>query len=104
MTLALMRLLLKGYDMFTVMESGVLTDRTTNDDDYDHTQPKTAVFILETEAETLSEDDMDHIRDYFRMRCHCAHDCCGHRNGGVSSINRMWSHRYVVVIHSSLNF
>lgn len=90
--------------MFTVMESGVLTDRTTNDDDYDHTQPKTAVFILETEADTLSEADEDHIRDYFRMRCHCAHDCCGHRNGGVSSINRMWSNRYIVVVHSSLNF
>lgn len=91
--------------MFKVVESGVLKDRTpSNDDDYDMTEPKTACFILETEADTLSEQDLDHVRDYFRLRCHCEHDCCGHRNGGVSHISRMWSHRYVVITHTSRNY
>lgn len=90
--------------MFTVSLSGVLTDRTSSDDDYDHTQPKTAVFILDTEADTLSDKDKEHIYDYFRMRCQCDHDCCGHRNGGVSSINRMYAHSYIVTVQSSLNY
>jgi hypothetical protein len=91
--------------MFKILQSGVLTDRTTYDDDYDMTEPKTACFILETEEPTLSESDQDVVRDYFRLpNCGCPGDCCGHRHGGVSKILKMWDHQYVVITHTSRNY
>jgi len=89
---------------FRIMESGTLTDCRDGGDDYDMTEPKTTVYILDTEDETISEHTKEDIQDYFRLRCYCSHDCCGHRNGGVTSINRMYGHRYIIAVHSSLNY
>ena len=85
---------------WTVLETGVLTDRMPDPDNY--CDPQTLVLILEVEdGETLDEQE---VRDEYRRRCHCAHDCCGHRNGGVTSINRMWAGHYIVTVSTSLNY
>ena len=91
---------------FRIMESGTLTDATPpkDNDDYDYTEPKTTVYILDTEEDHISDRTKDDIRGYFEMRCYCQHDCCGHRTGGVTSINRMYGHRYIVTVHSSKNY
>jgi len=91
---------------FRIMESGTLTDcrEDSGEDDYDYTEPKTTVYILDTERETITERDEKDIRGYFEMRCYCQHDCCGHRTGGVTSINRMYGNRYIVTVHSSKNY
>jgi hypothetical protein len=90
---------------FRIMESGTLTDcRAEDGDDYDYTEPKTTVYILDTEEDRISDRTEKDIRGYFEMRCYCQHDCCGHRTGGVTSINRMYGHRYIITVHSSLNY
>lgn len=90
--------------MFQIIESGLLKDHRESADDYDMCQPKTMVYVLETESPTLSDDDKQHVYSYFRLSCHCAYDCCGHRNGGVSTINKMYDNQYIITVTSALNF
>jgi hypothetical protein len=90
--------------MFQIVGSGLLKDHRESEDDYDMCQPKTMVYVLETEAPTLSDDDMQYVYDYFRLRCFCAHDCCGHRNGGVDTVNKMYDNQYIVTVTSALNY
>jgi len=73
--------------------------------DWDITHPMLEVFILETEGEDLTSEDEEDIRDRFNYgHCGCAHDCCGHRHGGVSSITKVWEGRYVVIVSSARNY
>jgi hypothetical protein len=89
---------------YNVIASGTLQS-TDESDDYDMCEPRTTVYMIETEdyAE-LNEATRELIHDRFRSRCTCAHDCCGHRNGGVSSITRMWEGRYLITVSTLLNY
>lgn len=90
--------------MFQITHSGLLKDNTKSEDDHDMCETKTMAFVINTEAATLSDDDMQYVYDYFRIRCHCSHDCCGHRNGGVDSVSKMYDNQYIVTVTSMLNF
>lgn len=93
-----------------IIQSAMLKDTAPpKDDDYDMTEPRDFIHIVETRnpADTQgrpTEDDDREIREYFRLHCHCQHDCCGHRNGGVSFIRPLYDNRFVVLVHTYRNY
>lgn len=89
---------------YNVIASGTLESRDTSDD-YDMCEPRTTVYMIETEDwQDLDDETRDQIYENFHLQCHCAHDCCGHRNGGVSAISRVWAGRYLVTVSTLLNY
>jgi hypothetical protein len=89
---------------YTIIASGTLESRDPSDD-YDMCEPMTTVYMIETEDHAeLDEASRENIYRTFERRCYCAHDCCGHRNGGVSSITRMWEGRYLITVSTLRNY
>jgi hypothetical protein len=89
---------------YNVIASGTLESRDPSGD-YDMCEPRTTVYMIETEDYAdLDDETRENIYDRFRQYCTCAHDCCGHRNGGVSSISRMYEGRYLITVSSLLNY
>lgn len=90
---------------YTLISSGTLKPVTReSDDEYDYTEPRTDVYMIDlVDADTIDDETSFDIRERYRSRCSCAHDCCGHRNGGVSSIVRMYAGRYLVTVSTALN-
>lgn len=89
---------------FIIISFAVLKSHDESSD-YDMCEPRTTVYMIETENyEPLNEEARDKIYEDFRLQCHCAHDCCGHRNGGVSAIATMWPGRYLITVATSLNY
>lgn len=91
---------------FEIIAHGILHDnRVEADDEFDMTEPKMQVFMIDIEGgEAIDDDTRDDIRDYFRVRCSCQHDCCGHRFGGVSNIATMREGRYLVTVCTQRNY
>ena len=94
----------KPVTKYTVIASGRLKPQDESDD-YDVCEPRTTVYMIETDDdEPLNEVARDEIYDLFRLECWCAHDCCGHHNGGVTAISEMWKGRYLVTVNTLRNF
>lgn len=88
---------------YRIYASGTL--QKGDDQDWEITDPMIEVYILETGGEDLTEGVEKDIRERFDYgHCGCAHDCCGHRHGGVSSITKVWEGRYVVIVTSARNY
>lgn len=92
-----------------IIQSAMLKDTAPpKDNDYDMTEPHDFIHIVEARNPPVdgrpTEDDDREIREYFRLRCHCARDCCGHRNGGVTFIKPLYDNRFIVLVHTSRNY
>lgn len=57
------------------------------------------LFIVE-ESSAYSHED---IRDEFRRRCGCDHDCCGHEQSYITNIRELANDRLAVRTRSYLN-
>jgi hypothetical protein len=89
---------------YTIIEHGTLNSHR-EDEEYDMCEPRTEVYMIETEDQQhLDDETRNGIHDRFRRWCSCAHDCCGHRNGGVTAVATMWPGRYLITVSTSLNY
>jgi len=93
---------------YEIVEHGKLTATNNNDEPYSHTdmcEPYSLALIVETEdGADLSEDEAYELRSDLERRCGCAHDCCGHYNGGVNSITKIWPGRFIVLASYLRNY
>lgn len=91
---------------YKIIAHGILDDtRVEFDEDFDMTEPETQVYMIDIEdGEAIEHGTCEHIRDRFRQRCSCQHDCCGHRFGGVGTIAKMWDGRYLVTVNTQRNY
>ena len=87
---------------YTIKESGVLREAVQND----ITDPRLDAFIVEADNDAaLTGEELAELYDEFNFgQCGCAHDCCGHRHGGVSSITQIYPGYYIMLVRSSLNY
>ena len=44
----------------------------------------------------VSNCDMQDIKEEFRYRCHCDHDCCGHVNSFIAGVRPLSGDRFAV--------
>ena len=86
---------------YTVILHGELEDKRDGDGLADH---RTVAAVVEIDnGGTLSAKDLASLEDTFERRCYCSHDCCGHQNGGVLSISKIWDGRYIVLASYALD-
>lgn len=82
---------------YTVTDSGELIPRDNSESD-DMTDPRTYAYLIRTENNAdLTADEKGEIEDNFEKRCDCTRDCCGHYNGGITSITRVWPGKYIAI-------
>lgn len=88
---------------YKITDRGRLENVDPNADEI--TCPRTDVLIIATDdGGDLTPEDREQLADNVRMRCHCIHDCCGHRNGGLSFVKKLYDGVYIATITSSLNY
>jgi hypothetical protein len=86
---------------YTIKESGVLREAVQDS----ITDPRIDAFIVDSDDAALTDDELDELYAEFNFgQCGCAHDCCGHRHGGVSSITQIFPGHYIMLVRSSLNY
>ena len=87
---------------WSIRMRGIL--KPVGDDEIDPAAPYTEAAIVVTDTDDLTDEDETEIFEHFRRGCHCAHDCCGHFNGGVFSITKEWDGQHIVLASYGPNY
>lgn len=87
---------------YAIKETGTLREAVQDS----ITDPRLDAFIVQTDDEArLTDDELEELYDEFNFgQCGCAHDCCGHRHGGVSSITQIHPGYYIMLVRSARNY